>query len=56
MADALQGQQFGTRNPAGQRLTMTERKQGIRRAVNHQGWRGDSRKQVENIKFAECLI
>ena len=41
MADALQGQQFGTGNLAGQRLGMTVGKQGISRTVNHQGRCGD---------------
>ena len=41
MADALQGQQLGLGNPAGQRLAMTEGKQRIRRTVDHQGRGGD---------------
>jgi hypothetical protein len=41
MADALQGQQLGMGNLAGQGLAMTEGKQGICRTVDHQGRGGD---------------
>ena len=41
MADALQGQQLGMGNLAGQGLAMTEGKQRIGRTVDHQGRRGD---------------
>jgi hypothetical protein len=41
MADALQGQQLGPGNPAGQRLGMTVGKHRICRTVDHQGRRGD---------------
>ena len=41
MADALQGQQLGMGNLAGQGLAMTEGKQRIGRTVDHQGRRAD---------------
>jgi hypothetical protein len=41
MTDTFQGQQLGPGNPVGQRLGVTEGKQGIRRPVDYQGRCGD---------------
>ena len=41
MADAVQRQQLGTGDLAGQRLAMAEGKHRISRTVNHQGRCGD---------------
>ena len=50
---ALERNKPRPRNAARDQPSLLERYAGIITAMQHQRWRGDARKQVENIEFAE---
>src|ERR1043166_3990433 len=50
---ALERNESRPRNAARDQLSLFERYRDIAATMQHQRWRGDARKQVENIEFAE---